>query len=734
MKPTTLLLSLFIAICYLSSLHAGDEDVSFWLTCPDNVTLDCKDNLNDLSIYGNAQYYTNYVIYDAGEPTVEYFLNGCNIGTIKRTWTVEDEYLNVYTCTQLITVTGPAGQELDVTWPESGISVEGCNPDYSPNVTGYPSYINTNPCALIGVNYEDTEFIFGPQCTKIKRTWTIIDWCTYNQDLGTGEYIFNQIIKVSEDTPPQYDALDTIFVGTHNCVDAFIDISEISLPPSSCGGDFSFTHNSPFADEDGSNASGTYPIGTHTFSYVVDYSCSLKKFVYQTIVVDDTSAPLPYCISKIATTLCGVDTNGDGVIDDGKVEIWAEDFNVGSTNTCASGNLQFSFSPDVTNTHQMFTCADVGENILNMYVTDQLGNQSYCIVTLDIQNNSLDIPGCYGTLSANENHDYTVSGRLTSFSGSMDEFAQVKIKTSDIDTFGILTVDTTFVETVIDSILLDDDTYNYVINIDTLTNNIVDTLVGHEETITDLDIQGEYSISHMELMDDYIIEPEINTYDPNLITTRDVEILSQHIWGEYVITDKFALLAADINEDGEVDATDFYDLMYVLRFDEYPPHIEKPWRTFNVSHYLMTGETMPMIYLEEFDSSVSNNDFFAVMKGDLTAHIDIEDVGVYDEASDVSTSENRVRYRSTIDSEFDVYPNPFSDELNIYLHSEVAETGIIEVINMVGKVVFRQSIDLSKGANAYQINGQRIEQDGMYLINIKAPSQQQTKPITVVKQ
>jgi hypothetical protein len=122
------------------------------------------------------------------------------------------------------------------------------------------------------------------------------------------------------------------------------------------------------------------------------------------------------------------------------------------------------------------------------------------------------------------------------------------------------------------------------------------------------------------------------------------------------------------------------------------------------------------------------------MKGDLTAHIDIEDVGIYEEASDVSSSDNRVRYRSSIDSEFDVYPNPFSEELNIYLHSEVAESGVLEVINMVGKVVFRQSIDLAKGANAYLIDGRRIEQDGMYLINIKAPSQQQTKPITVVKQ
>ena len=58
----------------------------------------------------------------------------------------------------------------------------------------------------------------------------------------------------------------------------------------------------------------------------------------------------------------------------------------------------------------------------------------------------------------------------------------------------------------------------------------------------------------------------------------------------------------------------------------------------------------------------------------------------------------------------------------------------MSVMDMIGKVVYRQSIELTPGANAYQIDGQGIDQDGMYLINIKAPSQQQTKPITVVKQ
>lgn len=730
--------SLFLILCFFSlvlfSLHS-ESSVGFWISCPDDVTLQCHDDISDLSLYGNATYYSNYVINDAGTPDVKYFLNECNVGTIKRTWTVEDQYWNNHSCSQIITILGSGSSVPDIKWPDEEYSVQGCTPNYSPTITGYPSYQSHNICNMTAMNYDDTVFNFGPQCKKVIRTWTIIDWCNYNADLGIGEYIFTQIIKVSEDSEPEYETLDTVYVSTSNCQNAFVEFSAFSLPPSVCGGEFSSSHDSNYADSSGSDASGTYPIGTHTFSYLIKYGCGNKKYIKQTVIVEDSSKPSVYCMSQLATTLCGIDTDGDGIIDDGKVEIWAQDFDIGSSNTCGYGDLQYSFSPDVNHTAQTFTCADVGENELRMYVTDHLGNQSYCIVIIDIQNNSLDIPGCTALPTENENHDHTISGRLTSYSESIDDIAEVVIKTTELDTINVLTIDTSYITSVVDSVLQKDGTYNYINETVTLVTNHIDTIISHREKMVTLDNDGTYSIAHVGLMEDYILEPQLNTFIPENITTKDIEILSEHLWGKHKITNAYALLAADMDDSGVIDETDFYILMKVLRTQTYPAEITKYWYTLNIHHYMNTGEMEPEIYIDEFDSSISNNDFFAVMKGDLSAYINAENDDIDENVTGQIYTQHRIESSEpSTKSSIDAYPNPFSEELNVYIGSEIDESAEVEVLNVIGRVLFNKSVSLTKGQNIFQLDGEAFDQDGIYIINVKSESQRHSHPITVIKE
>jgi hypothetical protein len=50
-------------------------------------------------------------------------------------------------------------------------------------VYGVPSFFGED-CELLGVSYEDEVFTVVPDaCFKIERTWTIINWCTYNPNL-----------------------------------------------------------------------------------------------------------------------------------------------------------------------------------------------------------------------------------------------------------------------------------------------------------------------------------------------------------------------------------------------------------------------------------------------------------------------------------------------------------------------------------------------------------------------
>lgn len=80
MKGWALLCILLITLAFSTSVMA-EEDL-FSIYCPADVTVDCQDELWDLSIYGNAYYHDYDGDHDAGVPDVNYNLSSCNVGTI----------------------------------------------------------------------------------------------------------------------------------------------------------------------------------------------------------------------------------------------------------------------------------------------------------------------------------------------------------------------------------------------------------------------------------------------------------------------------------------------------------------------------------------------------------------------------------------------------------------------------------------------------------------------------
>ena len=127
---TSLLRISFFIIC----LALYSNVYGFELVCPDDVTIDCGDEIYDLSIYGQAQYKDYSGWHDAGNPTVEYNLDNCGLGNIVRTWTVYNPYAQAnVSCSQFIYIDGSYFDESNITWPQSPLDVSGCNPNVSPN-------------------------------------------------------------------------------------------------------------------------------------------------------------------------------------------------------------------------------------------------------------------------------------------------------------------------------------------------------------------------------------------------------------------------------------------------------------------------------------------------------------------------------------------------------------------------------------------------------------------------
>ena len=72
--------------------------------------------------------------------------------------------------------------------------------------------------------------------------------------------------------------------------------------------------------------------------------------------------------------------------------IFSENLDDGSYDNC-SNLLNFSFAANVDLNSLTFTCADEGDNAVQLFITDENGNQNSCLTNVIVQD-VLDILDC----------------------------------------------------------------------------------------------------------------------------------------------------------------------------------------------------------------------------------------------------------------------------------------------------------------------------------------------------
>jgi hypothetical protein len=146
---------------------------------PANVTVSCENFDPSLWAYGMAQGVDNCCM-DTVTTSTNYatFDTACNRGTIVRTFRVIDCQGNSNQCTQRIVVNYE--EDFYVKFPNDVI-VNECD---GAGVYGEPEFYGED-CELLAVSYTDQVFTVVPDaCFKIERTWTIINWCSYDPNAG----------------------------------------------------------------------------------------------------------------------------------------------------------------------------------------------------------------------------------------------------------------------------------------------------------------------------------------------------------------------------------------------------------------------------------------------------------------------------------------------------------------------------------------------------------------------
>jgi hypothetical protein len=689
----------------LTSYSASNPSAAFTLNCPANVYVSCTDELWDLSIYGNATYTIGYHTYSAGTPVVTYQLNSCNVGTIKRKWTVEDPYWNLQTCTQIIYVSSSGYADAQITWPKD-YELSGCNPNTNPNsfpsANAYPTWTSSE-CSMLGRSYSDMLFTVTSQCKKVLRTWTVLDWCNKDSYGQPKKYIHKQFIKLINDVAPTFTCPSDVTVNATNCKDAHVSVAPLIVPPSSCGGDFEITNNSPYATTKGANISGRYPVGTTKVAYSIKYGCGSIKTCHVNVVVKNASQPSVYCIGSLITALMPVDSDKDGDVDNGMVELWAKDFDKGSSSLCGFYPLTFSFSKDSVVMRKTFTCDHIGKNEVPIYVTDSKGGRNYCIVTLIVQNNGANIPNCHpapptDTTDVDTTHPTAAMSRIT---GSVKSLADKPLSGADIRfTIDAPIVNYTYKHDTTEVMTLDSfinasgfKLYRFVMKETIVTTKDSTLTYISESSLTD--IQGNYLIDSLPLLKKKSFVTATYSDAPRQsINSADVELLTKFLLGELTFTSYPQYLAADVDENGVINIEDQNTLMRFVTGQISKLPGQHAWYVLNAkAQYVdpksvLLGPLPTRVWLDSLGSAPIKADFVAIKKGNIS--VDPTDVN-----SPLVDARTRLASTGII-----FYPNPTFGSLTMDIHAMQPQAAQIEILNTSGQVVFKLLTDLSTGKNS----------------------------------
>ena len=536
------------------------------IVCPSNGEVSCKFDYSDLSVFGTVRttedavqniyindpehggnhtyfgkdgYATDNCDVTIEELTPSININNCSTGVIYRRFRATDGFGNKSNiCTQTITVKDfhPFNPNYDLIWPlnytTNGCLEDALDPDNLPEQYGWPRITGDDACSMIAYDKDDLVFehVDG-MCYKIVRKWRVIDWCQYDTNdplhtVGYWEHVQTLIINDNIDPTFTTGCAPTSITALGNC-QYRVEFSVAATDNCTAGNHLKYsykldknnTHNNYITGE-GTELSVTLSKGTHKITWYAEDNCGNIGECSNTFTVADEKPPTPQCLEGLVTVLLN---------ETGQVTINAADFNRHSFDDCTASNygtcgclsdLRFSFSENVNNNTRLLTCDDIQNGSLDtielqMWVTDESGNQDFCNTFIVLQDNA-DV--CPDILPQVDTSYFNIAGLIaTSDDKPIDD---VKVK---------------------------------------LTSDNQETIM-YSNTST----EGKFEFNSLPDVNKYNLEASKEGDDLNGISTLDIVMIQKHLLGIKDLNSPFKLIAADVNNSGNISASDILELRKLI--------------------------------------------------------------------------------------------------------------------------------------------------------------------------
>ncbi len=453
------------------------------------------------------------------------------------------------------------------------------------------------------VNYPDgIGVVTKLACESCDKTNGIADavYFRYKRVDPDGYYTFDQVIKVIDNYPPTIDAEDLVIISVSEGATAkgdptdecFTDEDIPAAVTDLCGeidiatdgaswwvevyesdadgakGDL-ITATSKFGSSIAMNSQTGYPGDYHLIVWLVKDGCGNEGTASTLVYFKDQTQPTPICIQDLSTAI---------MPSNGRVEIWASDYDLGSFDNCSEVEFYFlvdslgvptddqengTYTPNLEVTCDILSALGGSETIvLGLYVSDAEGNIDFCNISLNV-NGAQDI--CNFNSGA-----ALISGLVITPFGDRVEQTEISLN------------------------------------------------VGAKD-LTDVD--GTYAFNGNEMYLSYDLKAQKDVDYANGISTLDLVLIQRHILGEEIIDNPYNLIAADVNNDGRITGIDLVDLRRLILgiTDDFPSN--ESWRFVDAKEQFDDPSSpfpfTEILNISSLDKNMMDENFIGVKIGDV---------------------------------------------------------------------------------------------------------------------
>ncbi|MEL6124302.1 MAG: hypothetical protein AAFR14_11325, partial [Bacteroidota bacterium] len=397
--------------CMVNTIVQDNSPINKIVTAGDS-TISCTDDVTPFLMDRDRPF--TFLTTTCGIPlppdsyTAIIDTNQCGVGTIRRIWSVTDDFNNTISHEQLITI-GRDDEKFDpailpTVWPDDfegeGCAGPGTDPDnldarFRPDLD-----LNQFPCSDLALDFEDLVFYNTEGfCAKILRTWTLYDWCNRNSRNEPATYTHVQLLKVNDTQAPSILTgcqMETFTVTNQSNCTAFVSTSATA---EDCHAPEDLIWSYVIKDTDDmtvgagntSMITSNLEIGSYDITWIVADRCGNQDSCVKSITVVDGVAPVIECRNRTLTLMAN-----------GSLTVTPSEFvAVAGDNCTMEDDLTYTFQSSTGAMMQEFTCQNLQglsfrDFSIQIFVTDEAGNSSSCSVTLTLQEGANSCGGNVG--------------------------------------------------------------------------------------------------------------------------------------------------------------------------------------------------------------------------------------------------------------------------------------------------------------------------------------------------